>query len=353
MASLQTKPILQYGSLAAWPYWLAEALSTLGHASVNVIPEETDVHDLNRRLPYHEAISNASAPRALKWARRATFLASIPSRFSLVHYHGSHLLRGSLHHLIEGRYLDARNIPMLISFGGGDARIVEMARMRNPYFFRAPNPTRDEMIRTYLRSVSRYVRFAATDCEMAEYVAPYFERVFLFRQPVDIRRFEVNPPRVDRPPVFLHVPTEPWVKGTEEIETAFENLRQQGLRFEFRKMRQLAQTDFYRELADCDVYVDELRCGSHGVTAVEAMAAGKPTITYIRPDLLDKYPYDMPLVSANPDSIEETLRQLIEDPQTRVRLAHESRQYVEKYHDSLVVARDMMDIYRQVGLGHG
>ncbi len=119
MASKQTRPILQYGSLAAWPYWLAEALNTLGHNSVNVIPEEIDVHDLNRRLPYHEAIGNASAPRTLKWARRAAFLAGIPSRFSLVHYHGSHLLRGRLPHLVEGRYLAARNIPMLISFGGG------------------------------------------------------------------------------------------------------------------------------------------------------------------------------------------------------------------------------------------
>lgn len=353
MASKQTRPILQYGSLAAWPYWLAEALNTLGHKSVNVIPEETDVLDLSRRLPYHEAISNASAPRALKWARRAAFLAKIPSRYSLVHYHGSHLLRGSLHHLVEGRYLAARKIPMLISFGGGDARIVEMARARNPYFYRNPDPARDESIRAYLRSVSRYVRFAATDCEMAEYVAPYFEKVFVFRQPVDLRRFEVNPPREDRPPVFLHVPTEPRVKGTEEIEAAFDNLRRQGLRFEFRKMRQLTQTEFYKELAICDVYVDELRCGSHGVTAVEAMASGKPTITYIRPDLLEKYPSDMPLLSANPETIEDALRGLIEDPARRVRLAHEGRRYVEKYHDSLVVAHDMMDIYRQVGLPDG
>lgn len=67
----------------------------------------------------------------------------------------------------------------------------------------------------------------------------------------------------------------------------------------------------------------------------------------------NRYPTDMPLVSANPDTIEEALRGLIEDPERRVRLAYESRQYVEKYHDSLVVARDMMDIYRQVGLPDG
>lgn len=343
------KPILQYGSLAAWPYWLAEALKAIDVPSVNVIPEETDVHDLNRRLPFHEAICASSTPRLVKVAHRAAFLATIPSRFSLVHYHGSQVLRGSRHHLVEGRYLSARGVPMLISFGGGDARIVEQARARNPYFYREADPARDERIRAYLKSVSRFIRFVATDCEMVEYVAPYFEKVFIFRQPLDLTRFEFKAPRLDRPPVFLHVPTEPKVKATEEIEAAFETLRREGIPFEFKRMRKLTQTEFHRELSECDVYVDELRCGSYGVSAVEAMAAGKPTVTYIRPDLVKEYPHDMPLINANPDTITSALRQLACEPLLRADLSVRSRQYVEKYHDSLVVAREMMNIYRQVG----
>ena len=347
---MEMKPVLQYGSLAAWPYWLAEALSAIGCPSINVIPEESDVHDLDRRLPHHEALCPASMARPLKLLHRVAFLARIPSRFSLVHYHGSHMLRGSAHHLLEGRYLAAKNIPMIVSFGGGDARIVEMARARNPYFYRAADPARDESIKAYLRSISRYVRFVATDCEMAEYVEPYFEKVFTFRQPVDLSRFTYRNPDLERPPVFLHVPTEPYVKGTEEIVAAFDKLKAEGLRFEFRMKRRLTQVEFYRELTSCDVYMDELRCGSHGVTAVEAMAAGKPTVTYIRPDLLHKYPDDMPLVNANPDTILAALRQLILDPTRRGDIARKSRLYVERYHDALVVARDMLDTYRQIGL---
>lgn len=347
---MNIKPVLQYGSLAAWPYWLAEGLDAIGCPSVNVIPEVSDVHDLDRRLPYHEALCPSSMARPLKLLRRAAFLAGIPSRFSLVHYHGSHLLRGSAHHLLEGPFLASRNIPMIISFGGGDARIVEMARARNPYFYRQPDSARDESIRAYLRAVSRYVRYAATDCEMAEYVEPYFEKVFTFRQPVDLKRFNYRVPNLDRPPIFLHVPTEPYVKGTEEIVAAFDTLKTEGLCFEFRLKRRLTQVEFYKELASCDVYVDELRCGSHGVTAVEAMAAGKPTVTYIRSDLIDKYPTEMPLVNANPDTILAVLRQLILDPTGRSDVACRSRQYAEQYHDATVVARDMLDTYRQIGL---
>lgn len=344
------KPILQYGSLAAWPYWLAEALRALGHPSTNIIPEETDVHDLDRRFPHHGAICAASSPRWLRVAHRAAFLARIPGRFSLVHYHGSHLLRGTAHHVLEGPYLAARHVPMIVSFGGGDARIVAMARARNPYFYRDPDPARDESIRAYLSAISRHIRFAATDCEMAEYVEPYFEQVFTFRQPVDLRRFAPSEPDMDRPPVFLHVPTEPRVKGTEEIVRAFERMKQDGLRFEFRVVRRLTQTEFYRELQSCDVYVDELRCGSHGVTAVEAMAAGKVTVTYIRPDLVLKYPSGLPLVNANPDTIEDVLRRLVLDAPHRAEIARRSVAYVQRYHDSHVVAREMLDVYRRIGL---
>lgn len=347
---MESKPILQYGSLAGWPYRLAEALTAIGHPSVNVIPEQGDVHDLDRRLPHHQAICRSTLPKAVKLAQRATFLTGIPGRYSLVHYHGSHLLRGSVHHLLEGPFLAWRQIPMLVSFGGGDARIVEMARARNPYFYRPNDLARDEYIRRYLKSISRFVRYAATDCEMAEYVAPYFEEVFTFRQPVNLEQFSFTPPNIDRPPIFLHVPTEPKVKGTEEIVSAFERLRAEGLKFEFRSMRQLTQEAFYNELTACDVYVDELRCGSHGVTAVEAMATGKPTVTYIRPDLVEKYPPDLPLVNANPDTILAVLRQLICEPSWRADLAVASRRYVEKHHDALAIARDMLAVYRRIGL---
>jgi glycosyltransferase involved in cell wall biosynthesis len=351
IAAGPVKPILQYGSLAGWPYSLAKALRAMDCPSINVIPEETDFQDLARRLPFDEAICKSSRPRLLKIAQRAAFLARIPSRFSLVHYHGGQVLRANRHHVLEGRYLAARRVPMLLSFSGSDARIIQMARARNPYFFLPPDPAGDERIRTYLKSVSRYIRFVATDCEMHEYVAPYFDKVFVFRQPLDLRRFEFKPAEIDRPPIFLHVPTDPKVKGSDAIQAAFDDLRREGLRFEYKTMRRLTQDEFYRELAACDVYVDELRCGSYGVSAVEAMAAGKPTVTYIRPDLIEQYPADLPIANANPDTIASVLRRLISEPEWRCALSSRSRRYVERHHDSLVVARDMRDIYLQVGLG--
>lgn len=342
--------VLQFGSLAGWPFRLAEALSAKGVRSRNVIPMNSDVADLDRRLPFHRALNERTDGKVARIVQRTKFLLEAARDCSLVHYHGDLILPRNYHHLVEGRLFHSRGIPMLISFGGGDARIVSEARAMNPYFYRPLDEARDEDIRRFLRSISRYVRYVATDCEMLTYTERYFEKSFIFRQPVDIDQFSYREPEENRPPVVLHVPTYVDVKGTEYLVAAVERLKRQNLSFDFRMMRQLTQSDFYRELQNCDIYVDELRCGSHGMTAVEAMAAGKVTVTYIRDDLVGRYPSELPLVNANPESIYQMLRELILDASLRRDIAARSRLYAEKYHSSDVVADDMISAYREIGL---
>lgn len=345
-----SKYILQYGSLAGWPYRVAAGLRTAGLTSINVIPENVDVEDLDRQLPHDCAISRKSVPKPQKILNRGLFLLEAARKSSLVHYHGGVILRSEFHPWLEGNLFQKMGVPMLMSFGGGDARIISEARASNPYFYLKPDEKRDARTRRYLRSISKRIRYVATDCEMIPYVEPYFEKCFIFRQPVDLDDIGFNEPTTDHPPVFLHVPTHPWAKGTDFITAAAERLKAEGYQFEFRMKRQLTQSLMHREIADCDVYIDELRCGSHGVTAVEAMAAGKPTMTFIRPDLIPLYPSDMPLVNSNPDTIYDRMKELICEPELRRALSYSSRKYAEKYHDVHVVVKDLLAIYHEIGL---
>lgn len=347
------KYILQYGSLAGWPYRVAEGLRRAGYYSINVIQESTDVEDLDRQLPHDRTLVNKNDSKLTKFIKRVRFFREVVEQCSLVHYHGGVILRSRWHHLFEGRLLAYKKIPMIMSFGGGDARIVSEARAKNPYFYRQLDEQRDEQIRAYLKSISRYIRYVATDYEMMSYVEPYFEKCYLFRQPVNIQAIQFNEPKLDRPPVILHTPTESWVKGTQFIIDAVERLKAEGYKLEFRLKRQLTQVQMYEEIAMCDVYIDELLCGSHGVTAVETMAAGKPTLTYIRPDLVPKYPADMPLVNVNPDTIYDKLKEIICKPTLRADLSYRGRKYVEKYHDVDVVVGELIEIYKDIGFQSG
>lgn len=345
-----SKYILQYGSLAGWPYSVAKGLRAAGYNSINVVPENVDVEDLDRKFHHDRAISPKNHPKPLKILKRARFLFEVARDSSLVHYHGGVILRSQSHSWLEGDLFRQAGIPMLMSFGGGDARIISEARARNPYFYLQPDEKRDARTRRYLQSISKKIRYVATDYEILPYVEPYFEKCFIFRQPVDLDIIGFNEPNITRPPVFLHVPTHPWAKGTDFITAAVERLQTEGYQFEFRMKRQLTHSQMHHEIADCDVYVDELRCGSHGVTAVETMAAGKPTMTFIRPDLVSLYPSDMPLINANPDTVYARMKELICEPELRRSLSHSSRKYAEKYHDVRIVVKDLIKIYSEIGL---
>jgi len=154
--------VLQYGNLAGWPHAIARGLRAKGIDSVNAVAVDDDAYDLDRNLPYDRAIYDARGPK-YRYYRKFLFLAGLMARCGLVHYHGNTIIDLLRHDRFEGRALSLARVPMIFSFGGGDARIVGLARRNNPYFYRQPDEERDERIRRWLASISRHVRFAATD----------------------------------------------------------------------------------------------------------------------------------------------------------------------------------------------
>lgn len=343
------KPILHFGSLAGWPHTVARVSRHLGVAAENVVHVYKDVLDLDRKLPFDKSVFQEADPFHGKVLSTIRFLRDIPRQYCLAHYHSTNLLHREYHFLFEGPYLRGNKVPMVLSLGGGDARIDRQASLANRYYYKEPSFWHDLRIKLRWWSWSSSVAVCATDPEMAMIASHYFEDVKIFRQPVEMHRFAFNPPSpTNEIPLLLHVPTNPHIKGTEAIVQAVENLKKKGMRFDFRLVRQLTQDQFFMLLNSCDVYIDELRCGGHGMTAVEAMAMGKPTISYIRDNLVDRYPPDLPLVNANPDTIEQTLERLILDAQLRYQIGVASRAYVERYHDADVVLEELAKIY--VGL---
>lgn len=340
------KKILHFGSLAGWPHTVARVSRAMGVPAENAVHVYKDVLDLDRKLPYDLSVFKHEDPFARKVLKTVNFLRECPTNYGVVHYHSTTLLHREYHFLGEGQYLRRKGVPMVLSLGGGDARLDGEAKKRNPYYYQEPRFLHDLRIKLRWFSWSKNIAVCATDPEMAVIAADYFERVEIFRQPVELSKFPFNPPsEALEVPVLLHVPTNPWIKGTDYIVKAVENLKKKGLKFEFKLVRQLSQEDFYKVLSQCDVYVDELRCGGHGMTAVEAMAMGKPTISYIRDDLQDKYPQDMPLVNGNPDTIEAVLERLILDAPLRRSIGIASRAYVEKYHDARIVVDKLAGTY--------
>lgn len=97
--------------------------------------------------------------------------------------------------------------------------------------------------------------------------------------------------------------------------------------------------------SSADIIIDQLIIGTYGVLSIEAMALGKPVITYISDDMIKTLPTDLPIHNANIYNIKNRIEELIIDSNLRKELGIKGRKYVERYHDYRKNSKMLYDIY--------
>lgn len=152
----------------------------------------------------------------------------------------------------------------------------------------------------------------------------------------------------ETPRLVLHAPTNRGIKGTRYVERAFEALRPKFPGVEFRVVEKLDWAALRVAMGECDVFVDQLQMGWYGMVSAEAMALGRPTMAYIRPDFEARLG-DGPIVRTGVETLAADLEALLRDAPRRRELGERSRAYVEREHDARVIARRLVEIYRAAG----
>jgi glycosyltransferase involved in cell wall biosynthesis len=99
---------------------------------------------------------------------------------------------------------------------------------------------------------------------------------------------------------------------------------------------------------EADLIIDQLLLGSYGLFSIEAMAMGKPVLTWISDFMKDKYPDDLPIISANPDSIKDKLKNILDNRDMLLEIGKKGRKYVEKYHDKEIVVKNLINLYKEI-----
>lgn len=104
-----------------------------------------------------------------------------------------------------------------------------------------------------------------------------------------------------------------------------------------------------------DIFLEMLTFGWFGANAREAMMLAKPVICYIRPEWFEslraeipEYAEELPIISATPDTVEEVLRDLIDNPQKRVEIGRKSREFAIKWHSKEYAAKRFDSIYSEL-----
>ena len=164
---------------------------------------------------------------------------------------------------------------------------------------------------------------------------------------IDLTPFTPVPPSDSTRPRVVHAPSHRGKKGTEHVLAALE-----GLPVELELVEGLHHDEARRRYEAADIVVDQLNAGWYGLFAIEAMALGKPVITFLHEEAVrrtaEAFGVEVPIVSATKDTLRETVSRLAADPAERRRLGAAGRAYVEQVHDIERIADRLLDLYARL-----
>ena len=158
-----------------------------------------------------------------------------------------------------------------------------------------------------------------------------------------------GPGESDAPPLVVHAPSDPRVKGTDHVVAAIAGLEAEGVPMGFELLQGVGRDAVRSALERSAVVVDQLNAGWYGGLAVEAMALGKPVIAGVdllsHPSLPPDLRAELPVVDASAETLADRLRLLLASVDERRRLASAGRAFVERWHDPRKVARTVIAAY--------
>lgn len=222
---------------------------------------------------------------------------------------------GSL--LRDYRRVAGANRRLALISHGSDTRdpVGHMERVSDSYFRHAPQEFLDHASRVVRRN--REVRsalgvplFVSTPDLLAD--NPDASWLPLC---VDVHGFSSPEPLLlgSRPRV-LHLPSRrvPPIKGSHIIEPALEELSRRG-EIDWVRSGSVAHKEMPKLLSQVDIVVDQLLVDSYGVSAVEAMAAGRVTIANVGESTRSAIGVDLPIIDVDPRNFGESFRGLLQD----------------------------------------
>lgn len=161
---------------------------------------------------------------------------------------------------------------------------------------------------------------------------------------VDVDRFggaATRPVLSTRVPVVLHAPSNPRLKGTAVIERVLTGMQSAGL-VEYRRLSGVPHAQMAEFVADADVVVDQVVLGNPGVLVAEAQAAGRLAVAHVAEgvrarmaaaDVEQGGPGVVPVLEADPDTLEEVLLDVIADRSAAAELAVLGPAWARRHHD--------------------
>lgn len=235
---------------------------------------------------------------------------------------------------------------------GGDARLASVTRARDPWNAYTDVPVgaedRDEDdVRRHLAAFGRWANVVLGNNELIEDL-PRCDGILPY--PFDADAWQpVEAPEGD-PVRIVHAANHRHYKGTRFLVEAVERLQEEGLGVELEVVERRSRAVARRAYEVAHVAAADFLLGGYAYFAIEAMALGKPVLSYLRPGTARHHPEwaDCPIVNASPDTLVDELRRLVVDPELRRSLGARGPGYVRRVHSLEAVGAQLDAIYRRL-----
>jgi len=325
---------------------LADALRASGHVADFVVWIDRTPHQ-NAHYDLHlERVSG------WRWLSAGLFFLSLLPRYDVFHFTGgvSFFPFG-----VDLPILRLLGKKLVMQYNGSDIRLRAVEDRRNPYIGLQDSPAneadRDRGKLRRMRWHRRWVHKAFAVRNGYDHARQVYPEAKLLtapwvNNPLDLRQYPPGPPPDRFPPLVVHAPTNPTIKGSTFIEAAVEQLQRVGVPLRYRRLEGMPHGEVQRIIREeADIVVDQLLFGGVGSFAFEAMAAQRPVVVNMIPEVQQRHYPDCPAVNATVESIVERLEHLVVHPEERVRLGRAGRAFVERHCDADRMAAELLDIY--------
>ena len=325
--------------VAGQAYYSVKGLRSNGYDAKLILWDESPL-----KYPYDECLMMVQGKKYMYPIYALKTFANFVKcafKYDTYHFHFGHSL---LPWNLDLPFLKLLKKNIFFEFPGSDVRQESIAYRMNHYW-REVGLTNEERLRTRMLKLGKYAKaFIVHDDELL----PHFSqelKPYIVPLRIEPERFTPEYPDPAKGKVtIVHAPSNRGVKGTKYIHSAVENLKKK-YDIEYILVENMTQNEAFKEYQKADIIVDQILGGSYGVFSIEAMAMGKPVITYITDEMIKTFPDELPIVSASPLNIQEEIEKLINDGQIRHDLGVKGRKYIETYHDCKKNAKMIAKIY--------
>lgn len=237
-------------------------------------------------------------------------------------------------------------LKVFAEFHGTDIRFVYYPDIEYPYYkTNVPDKAlRDRKQKKLNRLLKHCEGMIIHDYELLPHLPDNGKPVYIVPLRVDIKGIEpcYPDPESKKVPVIVHAPSNRGKKGTEGILKLLETVKEE---FELVLVENMSHDEAMKVYEKADIIIDQVAIGTYGVFSIEAMALGKPVVTYVSPESIARLPKELPIVNADFDTMAGKIEMLLKNPGLRAELGKRGREYVERYHDNTRVAAQLYEIY--------